>query len=186
MIAALGSLAASSMLVSSPYAITPSPSAVSMASRAVVAMSEYDQAMRKYSFRLEYQVNDLSDRLGMVPPARREEYHDETVWISVLEECLPYLERQWSTAAKAKASAWESMPSDALDASDRGSLRERYVQRLERQLMMLGELDNVADAVSTVPVFSTRASDEAYVAELECVVATLERRVGMASGSAVW
>ena len=137
-------------------------------------------------FRLEYTVNSLSDKLGVPPPVRLPTYDDDT-WEGVLEEVLPYLERQWSSAAKNKLFMLESMPEDALEGNQRDALRMRqqYVERLESLVTNLSESDLVS-AVNALPLsFSERASDETYIAELEEAVAMFSGKF-LPFGSATW
>lgn len=151
---------------------------------AAVVPSAAETARRKLLFRLEYSVNSLSDKLGVPAPLRLPSYDDDT-WVGVLEEVLPYLERQWSTAAKAKANELEETPFDALEPGQRIALRERYVQRLEADVARLSMQQDVVSAVSAVPIFSERVSDENYIAELEEVVCTLQGKFS-ATSSAAW
>ena len=141
--------------------------------------SASEQALRRYAFRLEYTVNTLADKLGVMPPTRLESFDDEA-WLSVLEEIHPYLERQWTGAAKAKALEVEAAPLDALNLPDRLALRARYVQRLER------EIGDVVSAVGAIPAtgYANRAQDDNYVEALEEAVAVLNGRFDAFSSSA--
>lgn len=133
---------------------------------AIVAMGlARDTAERSYLWRLEWSVTELANQLGVPAPARLGSYNDE-IWTGVLEEVLPYLERQWSTSAQVKAFDMDMLPDDALSLSDRSSLRSRYVQRLEQQVSFLSNRD-VISMVHPARSFSTRAEDDTYVAELE-------------------
>merc|ERR1712028_196491 len=87
-------------------------------------------------FRLEYNVFNLADKLGMKAPHRVPSYSDED-WINVLEEVTPYMERQWSSPARAKDEELIAYPEDALEPMQRFALRERYVQLLESQITSL-------------------------------------------------
>merc|ERR1719478_168204 len=131
-----------SALAASGFHAGATPRCVASSAAPAISMSASLTAFRNYQFRLEYTVNALSDKLGMPAPTRLASDTDES-WVSVLEESLPYLERQWSTAAKNKLLMWEATPQDALDSMQRGSLRDRYVQRLEQQVASLSEQQDV-------------------------------------------
>lgn len=144
-----------------------------------------DAAAQRLTFRLEYTVNDLADKLGVPAPQRLPNYSDED-WIGVLEEVTPYLERQWSSAARRKAEEQLMSPEDALEPTQRDELRERYVQRLEARVASLSQRE-VAGVVSRVPAsFALRATDQAYIEELEEVVSLLAGGKFRPATSAVW
>ena len=118
----------------------------------------------EYVRHLEETVYNLSDKLGIPRPARSALYERDDSWVAMLEDTrirLLQLQREYIL---------------------QGHL-ERYVQRLESELLRLSASYNVVDALCDVPMNSVRTRDEAYVAALEEAVATLERKVSLASRS---
>lgn len=178
------SLAATSIRASAPQ--------MAPARAAVVTMGPMaDAAQERMLFRLEYNVFNLADKLGMKAPHRVPSYSDED-WINVLEEVTPYMERQWSSAARAKDEELIAYPEDALEPMQRFALRERYVQRLEAQITALSQRNvaggtrDVADYVSRVPSYALRATDESYIEELEEVASLLRGGRFYTASSSVW
>ena len=141
----------------------------------VAAMYQSDIATREYQYRLESSVYDLSVALGCDLPVRYEMYSDAE-WVEVLEACLSQLEQRQRYANPM------GVVTPVAGVYDE---RERYVQRLEQQLLRLSDF-NIVDTVCNVPLSSARAMDEVYVSTLEEAVATLDRLVRVRSGSMAW
>ena len=111
--------------------------------------AEDERRRAEHLSQLEQTVGDLANRLGMQGPKRYDMYGRDD-WANVLEFHLHELQ-------------------------GRERQLEQYVQRLETELLSLSNSYEVVDALCDVPMVSRRATDEAYVAELEEAVATLER-----------
>ena len=171
------SLAAASIRASAPQMVPARGAVLTMGPIA-------DTASQKLIFRLEYTANDLAYKLGMQMPERHPTYSDED-WMDTLEEMLPYMERQWSSAARMKEEELLSSPMDALEPTERFALSERYVQRLEAQVTALSQRD-VANLVSRVPAYTLRCTDECYIEELEDVAALLRGGKFYTASSAAW
>ena len=130
----------------------------------------------------------LSNQLGVPVPATQQ--LPDATRISMLEEVLPYLERQWSMASKSKSHYLDTEPDDALSAQQRLSLQAAvtgtaqpsaaqvsaasYVQRLESTVLKLSGSGVVFPTFSAEVAAMDLSFSGQYLTELEECVAELE------------
>jgi hypothetical protein len=179
---AVGALAALSSLLTSSQSVLPSSrTAVSSGvSPRGITFANFEE--EQYLQKLQWTVFNLSQQVGLATPERGA-WYDDSAWIKVLEERLSDLELQLHRQQASEAPTVG--PAEVQETQE--LQRQRYVQRLEQQLLTISMTYDIVDAVVDAPIFSERHNDENYITALEEAVTTLESKVSCrTSDSDLW